>query len=68
MRRALSFAGLASALAAGIALYRHRLGGRRGRLDVYLEDGSFVTYVEGSPEADRMLPLARKVLATSRGT
>jgi hypothetical protein len=68
MRKWLSLAGLASAAAAVVALYRHWVGGRRGRLDVYFDDGSFVTLVEGSAEADRLLPLARKVLAAARGT
>ncbi len=43
-------------------------GGRGDRLDVYFDDGSFVTYVDGSPEADRLLPLARQVLAVARET
>ena len=43
-----------------------RSAGRRERLDVYFDDGSFVTYVDGSTEADRLLPLARDVLAAAR--
>jgi hypothetical protein len=39
---------------------------RLGRVDVYFEDGSFVTFVEGSSEADRLLPLARQVLTAAR--
>jgi len=36
---------------------------REDRLDVYFDDGSFVTYVAGSAEAAKLLPLARQVLA-----
>jgi len=36
------------------------------RLDVYFDDGSFVTFAAGSAEADRLLPLARQVLAALR--
>ena len=49
-------------IAAGTA-YERRVANRRDQLDVYFDDGSFVTYVEGSSEADRLLPLARTVLA-----
>jgi len=40
---------------------------RRDRLDVYFDDGSFVTYVDGSTEAEQLLPLARQVLGAVRG-
>jgi hypothetical protein len=41
---------------------------RGERLDVYFDDGSFVTFVAGSPEAERLLPVARQVLAAARRT
>jgi hypothetical protein len=44
------------------------VGGGRGRVDVYFDDGSFVTFGAGSPEAERLLPLARQVLAAARST
>ena len=48
-------------IAAGTA-YDRWVAVRRDRLDVYFDDGSFVTYVEGSSEAERLLPLARQIL------
>jgi hypothetical protein len=66
-RRLFALAGFASGALAGAAVYRHWLGGDRERLDVYFDDGSFVTFGAGSPEAARLLPLARQVLlATGR--
>jgi len=57
---------LAALVGAGIAAataYDRWVANERDRLDVYFDDGSFVTYVEGSSEAERLLPLAREVLA-----
>jgi hypothetical protein len=69
MRRSLfALAGFASGALAGTASYRRWLGGSRERLDVYFDDGSFVTFGSGSPEAARLLPLARRVLVAARGT
>jgi hypothetical protein len=62
-RGLLAFAGLVGGAVAAGAAYERWLPNRRDRLDVYFDDGSFVTYVEGSSEADRLLPLARRVLA-----
>ncbi len=64
MRRALLLlAGIvAGGMAAGAA-YESWRANRRDRLDVYFDDGSFVTYLDGSAEAERLLPLARQVLA-----
>ena len=63
MRRGLLLvAGLVGiGIAAGTA-YDRWVATSRDRLDVYFDDGSFVTYVEGSSEAERLLPLARQVL------
>jgi hypothetical protein len=49
-------------IAAGVA-YESWLSNRRDRLDIYFDDGSFVTYVDGSDEAEQLLSLARQVLA-----
>jgi hypothetical protein len=66
-RRLFALAGFASGALAGAAVYRRWFGGDRERLDVYFDDGSFVTFGAGSPEAARLLPLARQVLlATGR--
>jgi len=61
-RRSFALAGFASGAIAGTAAYRHWFGGSRERLDVYFDDGSFVTFGAGSPESARLLPLARQVL------
>ena len=52
----------------GVAIgtaYERWVASRRNRLDIYFDDGSFVTYVEGSTEAERLLPLAHEVLAAA---
>jgi hypothetical protein len=50
---------------AGTVFYRRRAARRRERIDVYYEDGSMVSLSEGSPEAARVLPLARRILDTA---
>ena len=45
---------------------RKTLGARRERVDVYFDDGSFVTFGAGSREAGRLLPLAQQVLTAAR--
>jgi hypothetical protein len=62
----LRLAGFASGALAGTFAYRYLFGGRGERLDVYVDDGSFVTFAAGSAEADRLLPLARRVLVAAR--
>jgi hypothetical protein len=64
-RKAIALAGFATGALAGTAAYRRWFGGSRERLDVYFDDGSFVTFGAGSPEAERLLPLARQVLVAS---
>jgi len=65
-RRFLGLVGFGTGLFAGSFLYRRSSGRRRDRVDVYFDDGSMVSLVEGSPEADALLPLARAVLAAAR--
>ena len=65
-RRLFALAGFASGALAGRAAYRRWFGGSRERLDVYFDDGSFVTFEAGSPEAERLLPLARQVFVAAR--
>jgi hypothetical protein len=67
-RRLLRLAGIASGALAGAIAYRRVFGDRGERLDVYFDDGSFVTFVAGSPEADRLLPVARQVFAAAGRT
>jgi hypothetical protein len=69
MRRSLlALAGLASGALAGTAAYRRWFGESRERLEVYFDDGSFVSFGERSAEAARLLPLARQVLVAARRT
>jgi hypothetical protein len=65
-RRLLGLLGFGTGLAAGSVLYRRSLGRRRQRVDIYFDDGSMVSFVEGSPEVDRLLPAARDALAAAR--
>jgi hypothetical protein len=66
-RGVLTLVGLvAGGIAAGVA-YERWHAKQNDRLDVYFDDGSFVTYVQGSSEADQLLPLARQVLAAVHG-
>jgi ferric-dicitrate binding protein FerR (iron transport regulator) len=61
--------GLALAAAAGavaFALRRRLRAGARERVEVYLEDGSMVSLAGSSPEAQRLVGLARDVLAAAR--
>ncbi len=69
MRRGvLALAGLVGGGVAIGAAYERWVAARRDRLDVYFGDGSFVSYVEGSSEAELLLPLARGVLAAVHET
>ena len=65
-RRLLGLLGFGTGLAAGSVLYRRSVGRRRQRVDVYFDDGSMVSFVDGSPEADRLLPAARHALVAAR--
>jgi hypothetical protein len=51
---------------AGSVLYRRSFGRRRERLEVYFDDGSMVSFTDGSPEADTLLPVAREAVAAVR--
>jgi hypothetical protein len=65
-RRFLALLGFVTGLFAGSVLYRRSTSRRRERLDLYFDDGSMVSFVVGSPEAERLLPVARDVLAAAR--
>ena len=66
MRKLLVLAGFATGALAGTAAYRRWLGGSGERLELYFDDGSFVTFSPGSPEGARLLPLAHQVLLAAR--
>jgi hypothetical protein len=65
-RRLLALAGFVSGAVVGALAYRRWFGRRRERLEVYFDDGSFVTFPEGSSGAARLLPLAHEVFAAAR--
>jgi hypothetical protein len=57
---------LAAGSLAGSVLYRRRAARRRERVDLYAEDGSMASIADGSPEAERLLALARELMAVAR--
>jgi hypothetical protein len=65
-RRLLTLAGFATGALAGTAAYRRWFGGRGERIDLYFDDGSFVTFEAGSAEGAKLLPQARQVLVAAR--
>jgi hypothetical protein len=64
--KAVALAGFATGALAGTAAYRRWVGSRRERLDLYFDDGSFVTLADGSAEAARLLPLVHQVFTAAR--
>jgi hypothetical protein len=68
MRRSLTvLLGIIGGMLAGAAFLR-RQAAQRERADLYFEDGSMLSLTNGSPGADRLLPLAREILGKARGT
>jgi hypothetical protein len=65
-RRALGLFGFGTGLFAGSVFYRRTVARRRERVDVYFENGSMITFDDGSPEADTLLPIARDALSAAR--
>jgi hypothetical protein len=59
--------GLLLTAAALAALVWRRRGGAPEHVDLYFSDGSMVSFAPGSPQGDRLLPLARRALAAARG-
>ena len=47
---------------AGTIFYRRRSARNRTRIDLYFDDGSMLSLAAGSPDADRLLPVARDLL------
>ena len=65
-RRVVTGIVLAAGSLAGTVAWRRRSARRRDRVDVYFEDGSMVSLADGAPEASTVLPLARRILETTR--
>jgi len=55
---------LAAGSLAGSVLVRRRAARRQSRIDLYAADGVMHSFTEGTPEADRLLPLAQQLLST----
>ena len=61
-RRLVVLAGVATGALAGIAWARRTGARRRERVDLYYADGSMVSLGDGSPDAERLLSLAREAM------
>jgi len=68
MRRSVALVvGTLFGLLAGAAfLRRHAVD--RERADLYFEDGSMLSLANGSPGAERLLPLARRIIGETRSS
>jgi hypothetical protein len=65
-RKFLTVFGFASGIVAGSVIFRRSFAKPRDRVDVYFDDGSMVSFVEGSLEAEKLLPVAVDVLAAAQ--
>ncbi len=54
---------LAAGSLAGSVLVRRRAARKQARVDLYATDGSMHSFTEGTPEAERLLPIANELLA-----
>jgi hypothetical protein len=61
-----ALAGFVTGVLAGAVADRRLARSKRERLELYFDDGSFVTLADGSPDAARLLPLAHQVLAAAK--
>jgi hypothetical protein len=66
-RSAAAILGVLGGMLAGAAFIR-RQAAHRERADLYFEDGSMLSLTDGSPGAERLLPLARRMISEARGT
>jgi hypothetical protein len=65
-RKVLGAATLALGSAAGsVLIFKRKRERNASRADLYFEDGSMLSLLQGAPEADRMLPLAAEALAAT---
>ena len=49
---------------AGSVLVRRRAARKQAHVDLYGDDGTMHSFTEGTPEAERLLPIANELLAT----
>ncbi|MFL5919573.1 MAG: hypothetical protein ACJ74L_06240 [Gaiellaceae bacterium] len=64
-RKAALVTGVLIGTLVGAAFIRRRTANRE-RADLYFEDGSMLSLTDGSPGAERLLPLARQVISSTR--
>jgi hypothetical protein len=63
-RSAAAIVGVATGMLIGAAFVRrHAVNAERA--DLYFEDGSMLSLSNGSPGADRLIPLARRIIGES---
>jgi hypothetical protein len=66
MRRSVAaLLGVLGGMLVGAAFIRRKAANRE-RADLYFEDGSMLSLTNGSPGAERLLPLARDVIRSAR--
>ena len=66
-RSAAAILGVATGMFVGAAFIRRRAA-QAERADLYFEDGSMLSLSNGSPGADRLLPLARQIIGQARSS
>jgi len=64
-RSAAAVFGVAIGTLVGAAFFRRRTA-HAERADLYFEDGSMLSLSNGSPGADRLIPLARQIIGQAR--
>jgi len=62
-RKTLTLVILVAGSLAGSVLYRRRSARRFERVELYAEDGSMASIADGSAEGERLLTLARDLIA-----
>ena len=65
-RRKAAVLALVAGAVLGTIAYRRHAARRRVRVDLYYDDGSMMSLDQGSPDVERLLPLARDVLGAAR--
>jgi hypothetical protein len=64
-RSSAAILGIVGGMVAG-AVFIRRQAAQRERVDLYYADGSMLSLTNGVPGADRLLPLAREILRSTR--
>lgn len=65
-RKFLGMLGFGTGVFAGSVLVRRSTRRRKDRVDLYFDDGSMLSLVEGSPEAEKLLAVTRDVISAAR--